>query len=431
MDECECIRLHVSLIPEEIKLKHNLHELEDKKGWVCLEIRKGMCGSKQAGRIAHDRLKTKLAEHGHHPSRHTAGLWTHNTRPIQHALVVDDFGVKHVGKDNALHLLQALQQTHEATADWEGKLFCRIHLQWNHEPPRWVNLTMPGCVHNALNKLQHTDATKARHSPSKHIPPKHGAPPPQGAQPREHTLTPQQTKRLQTACGLFLHCARATDSTMLHALNDLSTQIHHGDAQTMQALDHFLDHCVTHPEATIRCCASDMVLWIHSDAGCNNTSKARSRVGGHFWLGNQPGQPPTHTGTLLATAKVIKNVMASATEAELAAMCCDAQEAVPLRQTLVELGHPQPPTPIVTDNAVAEGTINKTVKQQKSRAMDMRFCWVQDRTAQGQFRIIWKPGETNKADCHTKHHSEKHHQQQRSNVLHIEPSPASPWARVC
>ncbi len=31
------------------------------------------------------------------------GLWKHNTQPIIFTLVVNDFGVKYVGEENALH----------------------------------------------------------------------------------------------------------------------------------------------------------------------------------------------------------------------------------------------------------------------------------------------------------------------------------------
>ena len=68
--------------------------------------------------------------------------------------------------------------------------------------------------------------------------------------------------------------------------------------------------------------------------------------------------------------------MASATEAELGAMYINAREAIACRHTLQELGHQQPPTPIITDNLAAQGIINKTMKQRRSKAMDMRFHWL-------------------------------------------------------
>ena len=57
--------------------------------------------------------------------------------------------------------------------------------------------------------------------------------------------------------------------------------------------------------------------------------------------------------------------MTSATEAELAALYITAQKLVPTRQTLIEMGWPQPPTPIQTDNTKAEGVVNKKIVTKK------------------------------------------------------------------
>jgi hypothetical protein len=102
------------------------------------------------------------------------------------------------------------------------------------------------------------------------------------------------------------------------------------------------------------------------------------------------------------------NVLASATEAEVGALFHNAQDGSVLRTTLIEMGRPQPATPIQTDNSCAEGIINDTVKQRRSKAIDMRFYWVRDRVRQGQFRVHWKKGADNLADYFTKHHSPQH-----------------------
>jgi hypothetical protein len=54
----------------------------------------------------------------------------------------------------------------------------------------------------------------------------------------------------------------------------------------------------------------------------------------------------------------------------------NAKEETVRRTTLEELGHPQPPTPLETDNTTATGYINGTIKQKSTRAMDMHFYWV-------------------------------------------------------
>jgi hypothetical protein len=43
------------------------------------------------------------------------------------------------------------------------------------------------------------------------------------------------------------------------------------------------------------------------------------------------------------------------------------------------MGHPQLATPIQTDNECAPGIVNNTVKQRRSKAIEMRFYWIKDR----------------------------------------------------
>jgi hypothetical protein len=98
---------------------------------------------------------------------------------------------------------------------------------------------------------------------------------------------------------------------------------------------------------------------------------------------------------------------------------------------LKEMGWPQPATPMQTDNSTACGIANDTIKQQQSRAIDMRFYWVQDRTQQGHFDIFWKPGSTNLADYFTKHHPAKHHQLMRPKYLYVKPTLKQPLLTLC
>ena len=110
--------------------------------------------------------------------------------------------------------------------------------------------------------------------------------------------------------------------------------------------------------------------------------------------------------------------LSSAAEAELAALFHNGKEAYAICNTLAELGHIQPTTPIATDNSTAGGIANDMVKQKHSKATDMRFYWVRDRVRQGQFHIYWKKGALNRADYFTKHHSPAHHQHLRTQYLH-------------
>jgi hypothetical protein len=213
---------------------------------------------------------------------------------------------------------------------------------------------------------------------------------------------------------------------MFVALGALAAAQSQGTEATAKALAHLLDYAFTHPDAAIWYSASGMVLYIHSDASYLSERKSRSRVGGHFFLSNTPTDPtapPSNTvpnnGAIHTVSNILKNVMSSATEAEFAGLFHNARDGAMLRTTLVEMGHPQPATPIQTDNSTASGITNGTVRQRKSKAMDMRFYWVQDRVRQGQFLVYWRLGSTNLGDYFTKHHSTAHHRQIRPTYLHI------------
>jgi hypothetical protein len=86
-----------------------------------------------------------------------------------------------------------------------------------------------------------------------------------------------------------------------------------------------LDYLATHPDATIRYHASDMILHIHSDASYLSVSNARSRLGGLLFLGNKSPEQDTLNGSILNVAAVIKNVVASAAESEVGACFHNAQ----------------------------------------------------------------------------------------------------------
>ena len=109
--------------------------------------------------------------------------------------------------------------------------------------------------------------------------------------------------------------------------------------------------------------------------------------------------------------------MSSATEAELGALYIMAREAVYMRIILEEMGHKQPPTPIQTDNTMAEAVVNAKIQPKQTKAMDLRFHWLQDRECQKQFKFYKRPGKQNYADYWTKHHSAAHHVNMRNELL--------------
>jgi hypothetical protein len=143
----------------------------------------------------------------------------------------------------------------------------------------------------------------------------------------------------------------------------------------MQQTLQLLNYLAMREDAVLSYHASNMVLAVHSNTSYLSKPKAQSRAGGHFFLSSNTTVPPNN-GAILNTAHIIKNVTSSATEAELAGLYIMARKAVYIRIILAELGHIQPPTPLQTDNAMADGVINGKVQPKQTKAMDMRFHWL-------------------------------------------------------
>jgi hypothetical protein len=356
-----------------------------------------MYGLKQAGLLTNKLLQTRLAPFGYYPVRHTPGLWLHHTRPISFTLVVEDFTVKYVGKQHTDHLRNALLKTYELTTDWAGTVYSSITLKWDYKN-RTCDISMPGYVSNVLSKFQHDAPKNPQHTPSWYVTPVYGAKTQYATKDETPPLTARKCLTIQKVNGSILYYARAVDPTVLITLNDIATEQTKATEKTQAATNQLLDYLATQPDATIRYHASDMTLHIHSDASYLSVSNARSRLGGLFFLGNNPPEQKKLNGSILNVASVIKKVVVSAAESEVGACFHNAQSGVPLRITLTELGHIQPPTPLRTDNSTAFGILNETIKQKRSKAIDMRYHWLTNRVSQKQFDVYWRPGSENLGD---------------------------------
>jgi hypothetical protein len=147
---------------------------------------------------------------------------------------------------------------------------------------------MPGYVSNVLRKFQHDAPKHPHHTPSRYVTPVYGANTQYATKDETPPLTAQQCLTIQKVTGSLLYYARAVDPTVLVPLNDIATEQTKVTEKTQAATNHLLDYLATHPDTTIRYHASDMILHIHSDASYLSVSNKRSRLGGLFFLGENP-----------------------------------------------------------------------------------------------------------------------------------------------
>jgi hypothetical protein len=154
--------------------------------------------------------------------------------------------------------------------------------------------------------------------------------------------------------------------TVLAALSTIAIDRTKATKRTMEQCIQLLDYLASNQNAKVRFHASDMVLNIDSDASYLSESGARSRACGHFFMGWMPknGEPVKLNGEFYTSSSIMKFVVASAAEAKLDALFHNCQTGMIFRQTLKDLGHPQPKMPVHCDNATAVGIAGNTVKRQ-------------------------------------------------------------------
>ena len=112
---------------------------------------------------------------------------------------------------------------------------------------------------------------------------------------------------------------------------------------------------------------------------------------------------------ILVECRTLRNVISSADEAETNGVFHNAKIGVNLRNILISMGHPQPPTCIRTDNSTSAGFVNRNMQMKRSKSWDMRLHWLRDRSLRDEFKVIWDKGINNLADYFTKHFTAEDH----------------------
>ena len=111
---------------------------------------------------------------GYYKVPHTPGLWKHATKPVQFTLVVNDFRVKYVGKENSEHLISSFKEAgYEISIDWGGKLYCRIKLDWDYKNGN-LTISISDYVIKLLKRVKRYKPKKQMNTPYKPPPKTYG-----------------------------------------------------------------------------------------------------------------------------------------------------------------------------------------------------------------------------------------------------------------
>ncbi len=114
LDYFEYMKMPISDFPEWIKKQYE-NEKHALNGFVYLRMEQVVWGLLQAGILTNELLCKRLAPHGYYEYINTPGLWRHKWHPITFTIVVEDFGVKYVGKEHADHIIACIKEKYKLT----------------------------------------------------------------------------------------------------------------------------------------------------------------------------------------------------------------------------------------------------------------------------------------------------------------------------
>ena len=257
---------------------------------------------------------------------------------------------------------------------------------------------MPGYILGVIRRFQRPLPARPELAPHKYAPQNFKTSGPTAPIPDDETppLSHSGITRTQRIIGCLLYYERAIDGPILPSISDIGSEQIKATESTAEAVVKLLNYCATFPDAVVKYIVEDMCLWIDSESSYLSIQKSRSRAGGFFYISDHPSKVPKNkdprpNGPIHILCKTMKMVVASAAEAELGGLFFNRQEDIPLRTTLIKLGHQQPKTgtPLKTDNITADGIVHNNVRQHKSRAMDMHLYWIRDRVKQGHYNVYW------------------------------------------
>ena len=224
MDEYEYMKIPLNLFPQHTIDQYKPQE-NAQNGQVYLEVWQAIYGLSQAGALANKQLEKFLAPGGYYEVAHTPGLWRHATRPIQFSLVVDNCGVKYVGKEHVEHLVHCLKKHYaKVSEDWEGKLCCRITVDWNYIE-RWVDISMPGYIKRLRQRYGNIAPKKPQHSPYRAQPKIYGAAAQDSMPTHDSPLIDGERKDLvQQIIGGVLYYGRVVNLMVFPALSSIASE---------------------------------------------------------------------------------------------------------------------------------------------------------------------------------------------------------------
>jgi hypothetical protein len=421
MEEPAYIAVPLKDIPASIIKTYNLTK-KASNNKTYFKVVMTMYGHPVAGLLSNKHLFKTIKEAGYYEDSRVPCLLKHETRSTIGAIVVDDIGLKVRSKDDVMHLVNAIEKVWKVKINWKGDKYVGMDLKWDYNPENpTLEISCDQVIPDALKRFYPNQTLKGADTPGLDI--KGWTLSPDNkvviADDEEPIPMPEKTKFVQQFTGTLSHAARIVRHDLLPAVNEIASTQSAPTSKTMQQVEKLANYIARFPKGSVIYKTTEMILRAMYDSALRLHGK--HKAGAILYHANK-NDPPESIGNIIEVlCKLPPNVVASIAEGEYCSQFLTGQTAYWHRVILEQMGYPQPPTILYGDNTTAIGIANDSIKVKKSKAMDNKMHWIQDRTRLKDFSPTHIATELNSADYQTKNLSIKEHNRQVKNYIKFPP----------
>jgi hypothetical protein len=421
MEEPAYIAVPLKDIPASIIKTYNLTK-KASNNKTYFKVVMTMYGHPVAGLLSNKHLFKTIKEAGYYEDSRVPCLLKHETRSTIGAIVVDDIGLKVRSKDDVMHLVNAIEKVWKVKINWKGDKYVGMDLKWDYNPENpTLEISCDQVIPDALKRFYPDQTLKGADTPGLDI--KGWTLGPDNkvviADDEEPIPMPEKTKFVQQFTGTLSHAARIVRHDLLPAVNEIASTQSAPTSKTMQQVEKLANYIARFPKGSVIYKTTEMILRAMYDSALRLHGK--HKAGAILYHANK-NDPPESIGNIIEVlCKLPPNVVASIAEGEYCSQFLTGQTAYWHRVILERMGYPQPSTILYGDNTTAIGIANDSIKVKKSKAMDNKMHWIQDRTRLKDFSPTHIATELNSADYQTKNLSIKEHNRQVKNYIKFPP----------
>ena len=371
---------YLQMKPEEAHFRR-----ED--GTMIVKLKKALYGCIQSARLWYDTLRMELEKLGMVANPLDPCVFNQGNGANQVTVIVyvDDLMIMSKDRGKVESIVSALESRFKSITVKRGFEHSYLGMQFDFGDAGRVKISMPGYTNDVIeySEVKGTSRTPAGENLF-------------DTDPASPLLDVDSANRFHTLVAKLMYLAKRVRPDLLCSVMYLATKVKSPTVQELKKLSRVIKYLNYTRELGIVLIAGTGEIGVTAfiDASYGVHSDAKSHSGVYITLGSGP---------IFAKSSKQKIVSKSSHEAELVATSDGGSQVIWTRSFLISQGYDVGPATIMQDNMATISSLTKgSTGSEKSRHINIRYYWIQDRISSGELDISYVSTNSMVADILTK-----------------------------